>query len=201
MQRGVDQNPCARSVQTCWKTTTNIWPLCLPTKVSPVLLFYGSNTYFMWKYDNKYIKFVRCCYSGFFCDILSLSDKMYLWIKWYTVPFFVSGQTYKIYIYITISVTSIVTKHILTSFGKTVLKFSEVMIYYSINTILLLSLLYQASFSTFQSSSLDLSCLIYFSVQVMPYCLYNIQVWNRWRPVHDSVFYQLFLSPNMISLH
>ena len=24
-----------RSVQTCWKTTTNIWPLCLPTKVSP----------------------------------------------------------------------------------------------------------------------------------------------------------------------
>ena len=23
------------SVQTCWKTTTNIWPLCLPTKVSP----------------------------------------------------------------------------------------------------------------------------------------------------------------------
>ena len=24
-----------RFVQTCWKTTTNIWPLCLPTKVSP----------------------------------------------------------------------------------------------------------------------------------------------------------------------
>ena len=24
-----------RSVQTCWKTTTSIWPLCLPTKVSP----------------------------------------------------------------------------------------------------------------------------------------------------------------------
>ena len=24
-----------RSVQTCWKTTTNVWPLCLPTKVSP----------------------------------------------------------------------------------------------------------------------------------------------------------------------
>ena len=24
-----------KSVQTCWKTTTNIWPLCLPTKVSP----------------------------------------------------------------------------------------------------------------------------------------------------------------------
>ena len=50
----------------------------------------------MWKYDNKYIKFVRCCYSGFFCDILSLNVKMYLWLKLYTVPFFVSGQTYKI---------------------------------------------------------------------------------------------------------
>ena len=25
----------SRSVQTCWKTTTNVWPLCLPTKVSP----------------------------------------------------------------------------------------------------------------------------------------------------------------------
>ena len=61
-----------------------------------VLLFYGSNTYFMWKYDNKYIKFVRCCYSGFFGDILPLSVKMYLWLKLYTVPFFVSGQTYKI---------------------------------------------------------------------------------------------------------
>ena len=35
----------------------------------------------MWKYDNKYIKFVRCCYSGFFCDILSLNVKMYQWLK------------------------------------------------------------------------------------------------------------------------
>ena len=35
-------------------------------------------------------------YSGFFCDILSLIVKMYLWLKLYTVPFFVSGQTYKI---------------------------------------------------------------------------------------------------------
>ena len=50
----------------------------------------------MWKYDNKYIKFVWCCYSGFFFDILSLNVKMYLWLKLYTVPFFVSGQTYKI---------------------------------------------------------------------------------------------------------
>ena len=32
---------------------------------------------------------------------------------------------------------------------------------------------------------------ISFSVQVIPYCLYNIQVWTLWRPVHDSVFYQL----------
>ena len=61
-----------------------------------VLLFYGSNTYLMWKYDNKYIQFVWCCYSGFFCDILSLKVKMYLLLKLYTVPFFVSAQTYKI---------------------------------------------------------------------------------------------------------
>ena len=50
----------------------------------------------MWKYDNKYIKFVRCCYSGFFCEFLSLNVKMYLWLKLCPVPFFVSGQTYKI---------------------------------------------------------------------------------------------------------
>ena len=56
----------------------------------------GSNTYFMQKYDNKFIKFVRCCYSGFFCDIPFLNVKMYLWLKSYTGPFFVSGQTYKI---------------------------------------------------------------------------------------------------------
>ena len=31
-----------------------------------------------------------------FYDILSLNVKMYLWLKLYTVPFFVSGQTYKI---------------------------------------------------------------------------------------------------------
>ena len=29
----------------------------------------------------------------FLCDILSLNVKMYLWLKLYTVPFFVSGQT------------------------------------------------------------------------------------------------------------
>ena len=34
--------------------------------------------------------------SGFFCDILYLNVKMYLRLKLYTVPFFVSGQTYKI---------------------------------------------------------------------------------------------------------
>ena len=32
----------------------------------------GSNTYFMQKYDNKFIK---CIY---FCDIVSLNVKMYL---------------------------------------------------------------------------------------------------------------------------
>ena len=31
-----------------------------------------------------------------FCDILSLNVKMHLCLKLYTVPFFVSGQTYKI---------------------------------------------------------------------------------------------------------
>ena len=31
-----------------------------------------------------------------FCDILFLNVKMYIWLKFYTVPFFVSGQTYKI---------------------------------------------------------------------------------------------------------
>ena len=58
-------------------------------------LVWGSNTYFMKKY-NKFIKFIWCCYSGFFCDILSLNVKMYLRLKLYTVPFFLSGQTYKI---------------------------------------------------------------------------------------------------------
>ena len=38
----------------------------------------GSNTYFMQKYDNKFRKCIRCCYSGFFGDILSLNVKMYL---------------------------------------------------------------------------------------------------------------------------
>ena len=39
--------------------------------------------------------FRRACTCGF-NDILSLNVKMYLWLKLYTVPFFVSGQTYKI---------------------------------------------------------------------------------------------------------
>ena len=38
----------------------------------------------MQKYDNTFIK------------CICLSVKMYLWLKWYTVSFFVSGQTYKI---------------------------------------------------------------------------------------------------------
>ena len=33
---------------------------------------------------------------GIFCDILTLNVKMYLRLKLYTVPFFVSGQTNKI---------------------------------------------------------------------------------------------------------
>ena len=45
---------------------------------------------------NSLPSFIWCCYFGFFCDILSPNVKMYLWLKLYTVPFFVSGQTYKI---------------------------------------------------------------------------------------------------------
>ena len=56
----------------------------------------GSNMYLMQKYDNTFIKCIWCCYSGCFCDILSFNVKMYLWLKLYTVPFFVSGQTYTI---------------------------------------------------------------------------------------------------------
>ena len=79
--------------------------ILLPSTVGAIIIwslaeFVGLPTYplsyFMWKYDNKYIQFVRCCYSGFFCDILSLRVKMYLWLKLYAVPFFLSGQTYKI---------------------------------------------------------------------------------------------------------
>ena len=64
---------------------TNVWQKFLLQVLSPIVLW--INTYFMWKYDNKYIQFVQCCYSGFFCDILSLNVKMYLWLKLYTVPF------------------------------------------------------------------------------------------------------------------
>ena len=35
-----------------------------------LLVSRGSNTYLMQKYDIKCIKFIWCCYSGFFCDIL-----------------------------------------------------------------------------------------------------------------------------------
>ena len=47
-----------RSVQSCWKTTTNFWPLCLPTKVYPTSIksSCSMNQILMsWKYDNKYI--------------------------------------------------------------------------------------------------------------------------------------------------
>ena len=58
----------------------------------------GSNTYFMQKYDNKFVKckiYMMLLFWIFF-DILSLNVKMYIRLKSYTVPFFVSGQTYKI---------------------------------------------------------------------------------------------------------
>ena len=47
------------------------------------------------RYTVVAVKYIWC-YSGFFCDILSLNVKMCPWLKLYTVPFFVSGQTYKI---------------------------------------------------------------------------------------------------------
>ena len=63
------QDPCLsdtaiinKALLSSWTWSAD-WFLCLAFLT---LLLYGSNTYFMWKYDNKYIKFVRCCYSGFF---------------------------------------------------------------------------------------------------------------------------------------
>ena len=31
----------------------------------------GSNTYFMQKYDNKFLTFICCCYSGFCLSVLN----------------------------------------------------------------------------------------------------------------------------------
>ena len=74
------------------------------------------------------------------------------------------------------------------SFWETVLKFSFVIFWYII-------LCFHQYFPEF-FIKLRLS-FISFSVQVIPYCLDNIQVWTSpWL----SVFYQLFFSPNMISL-
>ena len=53
-----------RSIASCWNVQQTS-DLCACQQRNKVLLLYGSNTYFMWKYDKKYIKFVRCCYSGF----------------------------------------------------------------------------------------------------------------------------------------
>ena len=69
-------------------------------------------------------------------------------------------------------------------FLETVLKFSSAIFWY----IILGFLQYLFFFRLILS----------FSVQVIPYCLYNSQVWTLWRPVHDC---QSFIScPNMISL-
>ena len=47
--------------------------------------------------ENMIINIYKICMMLLiFCDILFLNVKMYLWLKLYTVPFFVSGQTYKI---------------------------------------------------------------------------------------------------------
>ena len=80
------------------------------------------------------------------------------------------------------SVTSLGTKHILNSFWETVLKFSEVIFWYIIPGFLSA---FPEFFFRFRLS------FISFSVQVIRYCLYNIQVWTLWRPVHDC---QCFIS-------
>ena len=73
-------------------------------------------------------------------------------------------------------------KHTLNSFGETVLKFSLVIFWYIILGFLQY---FPEFFFRFRLS------FISFSVQVIPYCLYNIQVWTLWRPVHDC---QCFIS-------
>ena len=81
-----------RSVQTCWKTTTNIWPLFLPTEFSPPSIkSYCSMDQILISCENMIINI----YNLYILVILDFV-KMYLWLKLYTVPIFVSGQTYKI---------------------------------------------------------------------------------------------------------
>ena len=84
-------------MQTCWKTTTNVWPLCLPTKVSPPSIkFYCSMDQILISCENMIIN-IYILYNVVILDffvIFCLS--MLKWLKLYTVPFFVSGQTYKI---------------------------------------------------------------------------------------------------------
>ena len=60
------------------------------------LLVCGSQNYCWLVGYQILIKFIWCCFSRFFCDILLLNVQMYLWLKLYTVPFFVSEQTDKI---------------------------------------------------------------------------------------------------------
>ena len=64
----------------------------------------------------------------------------------------------------------------MNSFGETALKYSLVIFWYVIPGFLQY---FPEFFFRFRLS------LISFSVQVIPYCLYNIQVWTLWRPVHD----------------
>ena len=81
----------------CANLLKNLSDLCacqqrfLHQVLRPIVLW--INTYSMRKYDNKYRKLLL---FWIFCDILSLNVKMYLRLKWYTVPFFISGQPYKI---------------------------------------------------------------------------------------------------------
>ena len=71
-----------------WSVVCGLW--------EPELLLVGrgSNTYFMQKYDNTFIKFVQCCYAGFFCDILSHNAKMYQCMLAYIVSVYAGIHTY-----------------------------------------------------------------------------------------------------------
>ena len=82
-----------------------------------------------------------------------------------------------------VSVTSLGTKHILNSFGETFQKFSEVIFWYIIPGFIQYVPEFFFRFRLY----------FIFSVQVIPYCLYNIQVWTLWRPMHDCLFCQLLL--------
>ncbi len=72
--------PLLRCVQTWWPTTRNIWPLWLPTRVSPPstksCFAKGSNTYLTHLNANQFLTFLKCVFLFFV--ILSLAVQINL---------------------------------------------------------------------------------------------------------------------------